>query len=137
MTLFALLFTLSAIGISETAYLIKKRKQEEAPVCVIGEGCYKVLSSKYNKIFGLVHNDLIGFLFYVVIAAATGFLVLEIEPVYLFDLAAKVLIGIAAVTSLILVYIQWRVLKAWCFWCVMSAVTVGLMGILILINSFL
>lgn len=51
MTAFALLFTLSAIGISETVYLIRKRIASERPVCLIGEDCTLVLASKYNKLF--------------------------------------------------------------------------------------
>jgi len=129
-TAFALLFTLTAIGISETSYLIRKRKASEKPICPIGGGCSVVLSSKYNSMFG-VHNDVMGRLFYIFIAFMTAFLVIGVEPIqWWYNISALAIAG-AAVMSLILTYLQWRVLKSWCFWCVMSALTVAGMAVII------
>src|SRR3989344_5587083 len=87
MTSLALLFTLSALGISETVYLIKKRILLQKPVCPIGENCLAVLTSKYNK----------------------------------------VLIVCGTMLSVFFTYLQFRIIKAWCFWCLMSATTIWLM----------
>lgn len=134
MTAHALLFTLAAIGISETVYLIRKRKEHEKPVCIIGESCQIVLSSKYNHIFW-IHNDLAGLMFYIVVGFITAFLVIGVSPMSWWDLLAKVGIGLAALMSIFFVYLQARVIKAWCFWCLMSAMTIWLMGLIVLVSN--
>jgi uncharacterized membrane protein len=134
MTSFALLFTLSAIGISETAYLIRKRVASEKPVCPIGENCTLVLESKYNKIF-FVHNDILGFLFYIAASFITAFLVIGIGPLALWKFILKLFIASGSLMSLVFTYLQWRVIRAWCFWCLMSALTIWLMGVIILATS--
>lgn len=133
MTAFALLFTLSAIGISEMVYLIRKRIALEKPFCVIGESCEIVLKSKYSKIF-IIPNDVLALGNGLVIAFIAAFLVLEIPPPTLWHMILKILVGIASLLSLFFTYLQWQVIKAWCFWCVMSACTIWLMGIIILLS---
>lgn len=134
MTAFALIFSLAAIGISETVYLIRQRMAAEKPVCPIGGGCHVVLESKYGRLF-MVPNDVLGLLAYVVIAVMAAFLVIGVEstPVWSFILTG--LVVVASLLSLVLVYLQWRVIRAWCFWCLLSAGTVWLMGLILLINS--
>ncbi|MEK7553245.1 MAG: vitamin K epoxide reductase family protein [Patescibacteria group bacterium] len=134
MIFFILLFALSIIGVSETAYLIRKRMLAEAPVCPIGGGCEMVLTSKYNKIF-FVPNDMLGFLSYVIMAFLIAFFAIGIQPVALFISAFKILVAVASLMSVFLTYIQWRIIRAWCFWCLMSAFTIWLMGVIILING--
>jgi len=134
MTAFALLFTLSAIGISETVYLIRKRIAAEKPICPIGENCALVLTSKYNKIF-FVPNDVLGLLFYIMASFVSGFLVIGIEPLSLWDVIFKFSVAVGALLSLFFTFLQWRVIRAWCFWCLMSAFTIWLMGIIILASS--
>jgi len=79
MTSFALLFTLSTVGVSETVYLIRKRVLSEKPICPIGEGCATVLSSKYNRLF-IIPNDVLGLLFYIAASFITAFLVIGVPP---------------------------------------------------------
>lgn len=136
MTFHALLFTLAAIGISETVYLIRKRMAQEKPVCILGEDCQRVLESKYNKISG-IHNEVLGLAFYIAISFLTAFLVIGIEPMILWDMSVKILIALGVVMSIILIYLQWRVIKAWCFWCVLSALTVFVMGIIVLTTELI
>lgn len=137
MTPHALLFTLAAIGIAETAYLIEKRGRAQLPVCPIGENCAVVLQSKYNKIIPWIHNDLLGLIFYVVIAFLTAFLVIGIEPFLLWEFFAKISIISGAIFSLFLLYLQWKVIRAWCFWCIMSACTLFGMTIIILVSDLI
>jgi uncharacterized membrane protein len=135
MTSFALLFTLAAIGISETVYLIRKRIALESPVCPIGEGCATVLYSKYNHLF-IIPNDVLGLLFYVTVSFIAAFLVIGVQPIAFWWLIIKLSVAFGSILSLFLTYLQWRVIRAWCFWCLMSAFTVWLMGIIILATSF-
>ena len=131
MTSFALLFTLAVIGIAEAVYLIRKRKAGEKPVCIVGSDCHLVLGSKYNRIFG-VHNDILGLVFHAVVSVIFALLMIGVGPFIWLDLAAKSFVLIGLVMSLIFTYIQWRIIKAWCFWCLMSASTIYLMAIIIL-----
>ena len=134
MTSFALLFTLATIGVSETVYLIRKRRSSKKPICPIGNNCEIVLKSKYNKIF-LIPNDVMGLCVYIIIAVIASFLVIGIEPISFWKLAIKILVSVASVVSLIFTFLQWKVIRAWCFWCLMSAFTIWLMAIIILISA--
>jgi len=136
MTSYALLFTLSAIGISETVYLVRKRIAAEKPVCPIGEDCTLVLTSKYNKLF-IIPNDVLGLLFYIAASFIASFLVIGIEPLAFWNFVFRISVAAAALISLFFTYLQWRVIRAWCFWCLMSAFTIWLMEGIILISSFI
>ena len=130
MDVFAILFTLDAIGLSIATYLIRKRRASELPVCIIGSDCSIVLGSKYNRFF-FIHNDIAGFLFYIVSATITALLFLDIGNVELLvGFYGIILLG-ASLLSLIFTYLQWRVIKAWCFWCVASAGIVWLMTLIL------
>lgn len=134
MTALALLFTLAAIGISETVYLIRKRIASEKPICPIGGGCEIVLKSKYSKIF-LIPNDILGLMSYVVISIIAAFLVIEVVPMALWSALLKILVGMATLASFFFTYLQWRVIRVWCFWCLMSAFTIWLMAIILIVSS--
>ncbi|MBI2631293.1 hypothetical protein HYW73_03740 [Candidatus Nomurabacteria bacterium] len=133
MTSLALLFTLASVGISETVYLIRKRITAEQPVCPIGTGCEEVLGSNYNRIF-IIHSDILGLLAYIIISIISALMVIGTAPV-LWSLLLKILVGIASLVSLFFTYLQWQVIKIWCFWCLMSAFTIWLMQIIILLSK--
>lgn len=134
MTVLALLFTLSAIGISETVYLIKKRIIHEQPICPIGDGCELVLTSKYSKLL-VIPNDVLGLIAYIFIATIAGLLVIGIGPISTLYLLLKILILLASLASIFFTYLQKYIIKTWCFWCLMSACTLWLMSIIILISD--
>lgn len=134
-TIHALMFTLACVGISETTYLIRTRKASEHPVCIIGHGCTKVLDSKYNMLFGIVHNDIMGLLFYLGVSVISAFFVLAVEPFSLWSLFLKLMVATGAILSTYFFYLQWKVIKAWCFWCLVSAGTVFTMGAIILFSG--
>jgi len=135
MTPHALLFTISAIGISETAYLIRKRKANERPVCIVGEKCHEVLESKYNSLFFGIPNDILGLLFYITVAILTALIVIGVDELRVLALLVKLIILGGVAISLMLFYIQWKILKAWCFWCVVSALTTFLMGFIVVVSN--
>lgn len=130
MTAFALLFTLAAIGLAETSYLVRQRTNNKHAVCVIGKGCSDVLEGAYNKTLG-IHNDALGLLFYGAALLATALTVLEVGGETLITVTRVLVVG-AALMTLRFIYLQWRVIKVWCFWCLMSASTIGLMLLIIL-----
>lgn len=126
---------LSLVGIGETTYLIRKRLKMERPICVIGDSCAIVLESKYNKLF-LIPNDVLGLLTYIAILLLSVFSSTNLWPSPFLVLGITLLVGIGSAASLIFAYLQWRVIKAWCFWCLMSAFTLWAMGIILIINGF-
>lgn len=130
MTNYIIFFILSAIGLSETIYLIRKRIAKENPACLIGGSCSLVLESKYSKFFG-VHNDILGLLFYIMILFISGFLIIGTDPATILSFVLKLSVAIGSLMSLFFTYLQWRVIKTWCFWCLVSAVTVWLMGVVL------
>lgn len=128
----ALLFTLSAIGISESAYLIRARRAAQEPVCPIGHDCATVLNSKYNKILPGIHNDMLGMVFYLAMSLLMALIVILPAPPLWMPLAVFLLLAGATLASAVLFFLQWRVIKAWCFWCLMSAGTIILMDLIVL-----
>lgn len=130
----SLLFTLAALGISETAYLMKKRLFLQKPICPFGEDCYTVLTSKYKRLF-IIHNDVAGFLFYIGLDVIIALLVIGIGSTQLLNKAMALLIAVGSLLSVFFTYLQWRVIKAWCFWCLMSAFTIWLMAIILMFNN--
>lgn len=137
MTPHALLFTLAAIGIAETSYLIKIRRLGQKAICPIqASDCHIVLESKYSKTLA-VHNDLLGMLFYLVVAVVAAALVIGTPYANLLDTFVKLLILFGTFFSAYLTYLQWKVIKAWCTWCLMSALTVYLMLVIVLTTKLL
>ncbi len=136
LTPLALLFTLSAIGISETVYLIRKRKAEEVPVCFIGSGCHEVLTSKYNKILG-IHNDVLGLVFYIFVSLVSAFILIEAFPITTLKTIDVIVILSGAVMSAYFTFLQAFVIRKWCFWCLMSALTVFTMTIIVILSGFM
>lgn len=136
MSEFALLFTMAAVGISETAYLVRQRMSAERPVCPIGGGCVTVLSSGYNRTFG-IHNDLLGMLFYVSMCVIAALVVIGTGPAPILLVLAAANLAAATLMSAYFFFLQWRVIKAWCFWCLMSAATILIMDLTLAYTSFL
>ena len=94
-----------------------------------------VLTSKYSKMF-LIPNDVLGLLSYIIISFIATFLVIGLPPMFVWNSALKILVVIASMVSIYLTYLQWRVIHAWCFWCLMSAFTIWLMGVIIIVSNF-
>lgn len=120
MTKFAILLALLIIGGLVALYLIWSRRKNGGPVCIIGKECHVVLESKYNRIFGIVHNDVMGLLYYLTMIALLNFLQFGIGQADEVLMAMRVIAGSGALMALIFTFIQWRVIKAWCFWCMVS-----------------
>ena len=133
---FVILLSMAAVGIGEAIYLIKKRLAIEPPICVIGYECRKVLESKYSSIFG-VHNDVLGLAFYISVAVIGLLLGLGIGPQNILDEFLEIMVIGAAIFSAALIYIQWRVIRAWCSWCLISAATIFVMLIVIVFGNLI
>ena len=137
LNLYTWLFILSAIGVSTVSYLIGQRLAAERPVCPIGDRCHEVLESKYNRLFFGLHNDVLGFLFFVATASIMAAIVILENPAFTafaFN-AFQMMLGLATIMSLIFFYLQWQVIRAWCFWCLKSTGLVLLMDLIVVISK--
>ena len=130
MSPFILLLILDLIGLSIAIYLVWKRKRDESPVCIIGEECHAVLGSKYNKIFG-IHNDVLGVFFYLGMFGMVTLLKYDIGPVILLLQGLKLMVGGGAVMAAIFMFLQWKVIKKWCFWCITSNINTWIIAYIV------
>ncbi len=120
MTVFLILAGIAFLGVLLTAYLVANDCRHQKVACVAGASCQVVLRSKYSKIMG-VPNVVLGLVFYLAVFALSLSIWQLLGPVYVLTWLLQAIIALGALASLILVYIQWRVLKAWCSWCLLSA----------------
>lgn len=115
--LFALI-AVSIIGFSDATYLTVKHYSHTAITCAIGEGCETVTTSRYSTLFGLPIS-LFGSVYYLtILLLLIGYF--DTKKTGLLKLAARFSV-VGFIVSLGLVYLQIFVIKAICFYCMMSA----------------
>ena len=134
MDAFVILSVLALIGIGETLYLIHTRHKAEQPICLIGHNCTKVLTSKYNRLFG-IHNDVVGLMFYITTLVLSTAIAMNVDNGDLLLNLLRLLVVCAVTMSSILIFIQWKILKAWCTWCLSSAANNFLMATLLVYQA--
>ncbi|MEK7148367.1 MAG: vitamin K epoxide reductase family protein [Patescibacteria group bacterium] len=116
------IFILSLFGIAESLYLNYEARKHRTPVCLIGDGCSTVWKSPYSKTFG-ISNEILGIIFYATLAVVEWML-------FSGDTSSTVVLGEylilfgGAVMACYFFYIQWRIIRAWCFWCSLSGIIV-------------
>jgi len=125
-----LLLILAITGLAIASYLIYSRnKYHSIRGCPSGKGCNAVLNSKYSHIFG-IKNDILGALYYLIIILEYFLLTALMTNLVIYF---KILTSFALLFSIYLFYIQARVLRQYCFYCVTSAV-INLLIFLIIIT---
>lgn len=111
---------LAILGVIDTAYLFYRSRQKKPMICPMNHDCSVVTESKWNKTF-FVKNDTLGLIFYI------GVLILLIIGFYKTDLRqllyTLMLIGTGGgiLFSAFLVYVQLKIIKDYCFYCMVSA----------------
>lgn len=119
------IFVLALIGICEAIYLAYCRSKNRIPVCIIGDKCGSIWESPYSRTFG-VPNEILGIIFYSIVANIEWVIFLgNISPLVLAGEYAVILSGF--IMSCYFLYLEWRIIRAWCFWCTLSAVIVWVM----------
>jgi len=123
---------LSISGLVNAGFLVWKHYQKKPFVCPLDHDCSVVTESKWSRIF-LVRNEVIGLLFFLGLIVGTLASLFNanwatlIFTVFPFATAASFLF------SLFLVFIQFKVIKDYCFYCLISA---GI-TLLVFLNSLL
>ena len=132
MPIYYLLLFLQLLGLGVAVYLFIMRTRHELPYCVIGKGCGTVLRSKYNHIFG-VSNDIMGLVYYLVMIVLGCFLKFDLGPSFLWIPLLKLTAISGVIMGCLLLFVQWKVLESWCFWCITADANAILIALIIFV----
>lgn len=123
-----IIYICSIVGIIDTLYLIYHKLRGTDVYCLFfpKEWCYKVQHAPQSKTFG-IPNSYLGFAMYVIILVLIA--LYSAGSIALWPLQAIITFGF--LFSLYFTYIQAFVLRAFCTWCVVSALNFTLMTIAI------
>ncbi len=115
-----LILAFSMVGVINTLYMIKHKIMGTELPCIFfpKEWCKKVQQSKHSRTMG-VPNSVAGFVIYTLILIIT---LLFIKGIISTMIIAKILIWVGFLFSIYFTYIQGVVLRAYCTWCVISAI---------------
>lgn len=114
----ATLIVLGILGAIDAAYLVWKNRKKQPLVCPIGDDCNVVLNSKWNKTF-FIRNDILGLLFY--IGIIVGAILLYFDMGGIIETLLLVGSGVGVLFSGLLVFVQAKIIKNYCFYCLVSA----------------
>jgi len=128
--LYAVASIVSLIGLGDAIYLTVEHVAGRSVKCTIVSGCSEVLSSQYATVGGIPLALLGAAAYFTVFSLAT-------LAAFQYKVAGKLLTLVVAlmfVTSLWLIYLQAFVIKAFCQFCLLSAlVTFVLTGLVVAI----
>lgn len=128
-----ILIILSFLGIIDAGYITMKFFTGGEVICPLTGGCSDVLTSPYSKIFGYPVS-LYGLIFYLIIFILS-FLYLGKER----EIIWKIISGVSVfgfLFTLWFVYLQLFVIKAICFYCMVSAILATLIFLSIILAYF-
>lgn len=120
------LIIIALIGFADAAYLTVEHYQNKIPPCAIG-GCETVLTSEYSQIIG-IPVSLVGSVYYLILLILL-FLFLDTKK-EIFLRIPKLLSILGALASFGFVYVMVFVIKEFCPYCAVSAVTSTLIFLL-------
>jgi len=126
----ASLIVLAFIGIIDAGYLAWHSLTKKLLVCPLNGSCEAVIESKWSRTFG-VKNEFLGILYY--ISVLIGAFIVAYYDIRLITLGLIVASSFALLFSVFLVYLQAKVIKQYCFYCMISAIV----NLLIFLNTLL
>ena len=124
------LIVLSLLGLIDSGYLALSRKRRKELACPIGHECNEVIESKWSRIF-YIKNDTLGIIYYLIVLAFGIYFIFNTETNAINILFYISLVGV--LFSAFLVFIQAKVIKNYCFYCLISA----MLTLLIFVNALL
>jgi len=130
-TILITIIVLGSLGMLNTLYLSYCAYNKKPVRCIIfpPAWCQKVQQSKYSKMFGVVPNAYLGLLMYVGVVVCAALLMVGMLPFW--PLATLIIFG--ALFSLYFTMVQAFILRAFCTWCVLSAIEFFVLTILIVL----
>lgn len=131
MTFIATFISLALGGIVNSAWLAYRHYKKKPLICPLDHDCSVVTESGWSTFLG-VRNEILGILFYVFMIGGVFAALSLPERVYIISLLLVLSASGGVVYSAFLAYVQFFVIKDYCFYCLISA----LLTVLFLINSF-
>lgn len=121
MHLVTLFLLLSLGGIIDSGYLAYEHRQKRPLQCPMDHDCSVVTESKWSSILW-VRNEILGLLYY--LGAMSGILFTLARPEMKTSIHALLLLwtGAGLIFSLFLTIVQFKIIKDYCFYCLISAI---------------
>ena len=124
MNTISILYVFGVVGVLDTLYLIYHKLRGTDVACLFfpPEWCYKVQHSPQSKTLG-IPNSYAGFVMYIAILVLTYLYAggsLAIWPI-------QAIVTFGFLFSMYFLYVQAFVLRAFCTWCVVSAINFTIM----------
>jgi uncharacterized membrane protein len=116
-------------GFVDALYLTFSHYRQHELGCSILTGCDEVLTSEYSTVGG-IPLALLGIVYYLFLLAGT-LLWYQMRSRFIFN-SIRVINGVGFLTSLLLTYVQWTVIGAFCQYCILSAIITTVMFALVL-----
>lgn len=123
----------SLVGLFTSVYIYRKKRTKTKLICPLRANCDKVIYSTHSVTFG-IPNELLGIAYYIAIGLLYALMILN--PVFLSSAALHYIIVILTIAgilfSLFLITLQAVVIRAWCSWCMLSALANVVLGLCLL-----
>jgi uncharacterized membrane protein len=120
---------LGLAGFADALYLTISHLRQHTLGCSILTGCDEVLTSTYSEIGG-IPLALFGVVYYLTLVAG-AIAWFQTEKKGLFSVILSINIA-GFIASMLLVYVQWALIQAFCQYCVLSAVITTVMLVILL-----
>ncbi|HEY0368959.1 MAG TPA: vitamin K epoxide reductase family protein [Chthoniobacterales bacterium] len=125
---YSIVAVIALLGVAEATYLTVMHLSGANIVCVASSGCSQVLHSAWASVRGIPLAALGGLAYFSVFSLAT----LAAFGYRRADTFVAIIIGLMFLTTLGLLYVQARVLHAFCDYCLLSAALIFLLAGLII-----
>jgi uncharacterized membrane protein len=114
------ILVVAVLGFADAAYLTIEHYRGTIPPCSVVSGCETVLTSSYSIIAG-IPVSLLGAIYYLLIAIGV-FAYIDTKKTVILKWTLSITI-FGLLMSLWFIFLQAFVIKAWCLYCLGSAVT--------------
>ncbi len=132
-----ILYTIAAVvslaGLLDALYLTIEHLQGRSVRCTVTSGCSEVLGSSYAVLGGVPLAAVGAIAYFLVFSLAT---LIAFGRTRLKNFLA-VIVALMCATSLWLLYVQAFVLKAFCQYCLLSAVLSLTLGVIVVVNRIM
>lgn len=124
---------LSVVGLINAYFLHWQYKRflktKQKMYCLIGEDCTKVVSSRYGTTLG-IKNEVTGMLYYAFLSLSALVTIINPEMTSVLYMPMFLASLLAALFSFYLLYVQTKILKIFCSWCLIA---IGLNTVIFLV----
>jgi len=130
--LLALFIVLCVLGLANSLYLVRKHQQKKPLICPLEHDCSVVTESRWSHVFG-VRNEVLGTLFFLSLLGGilSTIFAPALQPTIFFLLIMGT--GGSLLFSGFLIFVQIKIIKDYCFYCLLSA----LITLFLFLNSLL